>query len=196
MTSIESNNQADEALTAILKEVPIEEPRPGFYDRALARAAQSSARRQRHRWLATGFGGAIAAGIVAWLVGGMILSTPDVPVPEIPGVAIALEQSQEVNFVFASAQPLEGAMLTIELPDGIELVGFPGQRAVSWETSLAAGKNHLPLTLIATRPVDGVVVARLEHEERSKTFELRVNASLDTTNLMYDQQGTAAPHGA
>ncbi len=196
MTHIEPDNTADDALTALLKEVPLEEPGPGFYDRALARAAQTSARRQRNRWLATGFGGAIAAGIVAWLVGGMILSTPDVPVPELPGVAIALEQAHEVNFVFASAEPLDGATLTIELPDGVELEGFPGQRAVSWETSLAAGKNHLPLTLIATRPVDGVVVARLEHAERSKIFELRVNASLDTTNLIYDQQGTVAPHGA
>jgi hypothetical protein len=177
MTNTESDTRTDAALTALLKDVPVEEPSPGFFDRALVNAAHASARRQRNRWLATGFGGAIAAGIVAWLVGGMIMSTPDVAVPEIPGVAIALEQSHEVNFVFASARPLEGAMLTIELPDGIELEGFPGQRAVSWETSLAAGKNHLPLTLIATRPVDGVVVARLEHRERSKIFELRVNAS-------------------
>lgn len=176
MNNAETNTPADAALTALLKDVPLDEPEPGFYDRALVNAAQASARRHRNRWLATGFGGAIAAGIVAWLVGGMIMSTPDVPVPEIPGVAIALEQAHEVNFVFASAQPLEGAMLTIELPDGIELEGFPGQRAVSWETSLAAGKNHLPLTLIATRPVDGIVVARLEHQQRSKTFELRVNA--------------------
>ncbi len=176
MTHIESSNPADDALTALLKDVPLEEPSPGFYDRALINAAQASRRHQRNRWLATGFGGAIAAGIVAWLVGGIVLSTPDVPAPEIPGVAIALDQTHEVNFVFASAQPLDGAVLTIELPDGIELEGFPGQRAVSWETSLAAGKNHLPLTLIATRPVDGIVVARLEHQERSKTFELRVNA--------------------
>ena len=176
MTNTDFDNTRDDALLGELRELPIEGPREGFYDRALVVAAKASARRQRNRWLATGFGGAVAAGIVAWFVGGMLLSTPDAGMPEIPGVAIALEQSHEVNFVFASAQALDGAMLTIELPDGLELEGFPGQRAVSWETSLTAGKNHLPLTLIATRPVDGVVVARLEHQQRSKTFELRVNA--------------------
>ena len=175
MTRNDFDTPADDALTTLLRDLPLEEASEGFYDRALVNAARASARRQRRRWLATGFGGAIAAGVLAWLVGGIVMSTPDVATPEIPGVAIALERPQEVNFVFASARPLERAMLTIELPDGIELEGFPGQRSVSWETSLAAGKNHLPLRLVATRPVDGIVVARLEHEQRSKTFELRVN---------------------
>ncbi len=168
----------DAELVALLKDYPMQEAAPEFYDKALLRAASQSARRQRNRWLMTGFGGAIAAGIVAWIVGGVMLSAPDASVPEIPGVAIALEETRQVDFVFASASPLANATLTIELPDGVELEGFPGQREVSWETSLDAGRNHLPLTLIATRAVDdAVVVARLEHENRSKTFRLRVDAS-------------------
>jgi len=170
----------DAELIALLKDYPMQDASPEFYDKALLRAATTSARRQRNRWFVTGFSGAVAAGIVAWIVGGVMLSAPvaPAPAPEIAGVAIALEQTRQVDFVFASARPLRNATLTIELPDGVELEGFPGQREVSWETSLDAGRNHLPLTLIATRAVDdAVVVARLEHENRSKTFELRVDAS-------------------
>jgi hypothetical protein len=175
-------------LISLLRDYPAGEAGADFYDKALARAARTSARRQRNRWLATGFGGAIAAGIVAWLVGGVVLSTPDPVVPEMPGVTIALESPHEVNFVFASARPLERATLTIELPEGIELAGFPGKRAITWETSLDAGKNRLPLTLIATRATDGIVVARLEHDARSKTFRLRVNTA-------QSDQGNGAPQG-
>ncbi len=170
--------QEDAELIALLKDYPMQEADPKFYDHALLRAATTSARRQRRRWVMTGFGGAVAAGIVAWIVGGMMFTSPTAPVAEIPGVAIALEETRQVDFVFASAKPLINATLTILLPEGVELKGFPGQSEVSWETSLDAGKNHLPLTLIATRAVDdAVVVARLEHENRSKTFRLRVDAS-------------------
>jgi len=189
MTDSENKTAGDEALTSLLKNYPAEGAGADFYDRALARAARTSARRQRKRWLVTGFGGAVAAGVVAWMVGSVLLSAPDPAVPDMPGVTIAVEAPHEVNFVFASARPLERAMLTIELPDGIELAGFPGQRAISWETSLDAGKNHLPLTLIATRATDGVVVARLEHDAHSKTFRLHV------TTRQPDQRN-GAPQGA
>jgi hypothetical protein len=189
MTDSEKTIANDEALISLLRDYPVEEPGADFYDKALARAARASVRRQRNRWLLTGFGGAVAAGIVAWMIGGVMLSSPTPVAPEMPGVTIALEAPREVSFVFASAQPLENATLTIELPDGVELAGFPGQRAISWETSLDAGKNHLPLTLIATRATDGIVVARLEHDTRSKTFRLRVTTK-------QPDQWNGAPQGA
>ena len=58
-----------------------------------------------------------------------------------------------------------------------ELAGFPGQREVTWETSLVEGKNLLPLKLVALTPAGGEVLARLEHENRGRTFRLRVNIS-------------------
>jgi hypothetical protein len=169
-------DHGDAVLGGLLKNYPLEAPSPGFYDRALAVAAATSVRRQRRRWLAAGFGSVVAAGLLAWMAGTVLPETPGTTAPEIPGVAIALEAAHEVNVVFSSSRPLAGATLTLELPDGLELRGFPGEQSVSWETSLAAGKNHLPLTLIATRPVAGIVVARLEHANRSKTFQLRVDA--------------------
>jgi hypothetical protein len=92
-------------------------------------------------------------------------------------VTIAMQQEHTVRLVFSSAQALDSATLTVSLPDGIELAGFPGQREITWQTSLQEGKNLLPLTLIALTPSGGEVLARLEHKDRNRTFRLRVDVS-------------------
>ena len=169
----------EQELLEMLKEYPVPEARAGFYDQALVRAARQGTRRQRNRWLLTGFGSAIAAGLAIWVVTAMLMTTPQVPdvEPSMPGVSIALEQEHTVRLVFASATALDSAVLTVSLPDGIELAGFPGQREISWETSLREGKNLLPLTLIALTPAGGELLARLEHKDRNRTFRLRVDVT-------------------
>ncbi len=172
-------NKQDQEILELLKDYPMTEASAGFYDQALARATHEGTRRQRNRWIMTGFGSALAAGVVLWLLGGFFLTTPDVPAPaaDIPGVAMMLEEPRTVNLVFASANALDDATLTVTLPDGIELAGFPGQREISWQTSLVEGKNYLPLELIALTPTGGEVLARLQHDNRGRTFRLRVNVS-------------------
>ena len=166
-------------LLELLKDYPVPEAEAGFYDRALVRAVHKSSRRQRNRWMLAGFGSAIAAGLAIWVITAMLMTAPQLPdaEPTIPGVTIAMEQEHTVRLVFASAEALESATLTVSLPDGIELAGFPGQREITWETSLLEGKNLLPLTLIALTPAGGEVLARLEHKDRNRTFRLRVDVS-------------------
>ena len=172
-------DREDQEVLELLKDYPMRDASAGFYDRALARATHEGTRRQRNRWVMAGFSSALAAGLVLWLVGGFFLAGPDVPQPaaDIPGVAMTLEEPRTVNLVFASQAALDGATLTVTLPDGVELAGFPGQREVAWQTSLAAGKNLLPLELIALTPVGGEVLARLEHQDRERTFRLRIEVS-------------------
>jgi hypothetical protein len=174
---IDETNKQDQEILELLKDYPMPQAAAGFYDQALVRATHEGSRRQRNRWLLTGFGSAIAATIAVWVVSGVLFSSPDVPTPEatIPGVTIALEAPHTVNLMFASATPLESATLTVSLPDGIELDGFPGQREITWETSLNQGKNVLPLTLVALTPAGGEILARLEHDDRDRTFRLRVD---------------------
>jgi len=171
--------QQDQEILALLKDYPMPEASAGFYDRALLRATNEGSRRQRNRWLMTGFGSAIAAGLAFWLIGGFFLATPDLPAadPGIPGVTMTLEEPRTVNLVFASAEALEKATLTLSLPPGIEMQGFPGQREITWQTSLNEGRNLLPLTLIATSPLGGEVHATLRHEDRGRSFRLRVDVS-------------------
>ena len=172
-------DKQDQEVLELLKDYPMAEASTGFYDQALARATHEGTRRQRNRWLMTGFGAAVAAGIVMWFVGGLLLTTPQVPGPatDIPGIVMTLEEPRTVNLVFASTSALDNATLTVTLPDGVELAGFPGQREIAWETSLKEGKNLLPLELIALTPAGGEVLARLEHENRNRTFRLRIEVS-------------------
>ncbi len=169
----------DQEIQALLRDYPMPEATTTYFDQALVRATHEGTRRQRNRWLVTGFGSAIAAGLALWMIGGFFLNTPALPTvdPEIPGITMTLEEPRTVNLVFASAEPLDAATLTVALPDGIEMSGFPGQREVSWQTSLKAGKNFLPLKLIATSPVGGEVYATLKHDDRGRTFRLRVDVS-------------------
>lgn len=167
----------DRQLEALLKDFPVPGPDAGFFDRALLRATHAGARRQRARWMAAGFGGAIAAGLAAWAVSAFLLSAPGLPGPEaqIPGVTMALEEPRKVNLVFSSAAALETATLTVSLPPGVELQGFPGQSEITWETSLEQGRNVLPLTLVALTPAGGELLARLDHDDRSRTFRLQLD---------------------
>ena len=180
-------HDGDRELQALLRDYPVPDPGPGFYERALVRASHEGSRRQRNRWLLTGFGSAIAATVAVWIVGGLLLQdpAPDAPAAAIPGITIALAEPRTVNLVFASATALDEAMLTVSLPEGIELQGFPGQREITWETSLTQGRNLLPLTLVALTPAGGEVLARLEHDSRDRTFRLRVDVNeerLDETS--------------
>ncbi len=169
----------EQELLDLLKDYPVPEAEAGFYDRALVRAVHKGSRRQRNRWMLAGFGSAIAAGLAIWAITAMLMTTPQLPdaEPTIPGVTIAMEQEHTVRLVFASAEALDSATLTVSLPEGIELAGFPGQREITWETSLQEGKNLLPLTLIALTPAGGELLARLEHKDRNRTFRLRVDVS-------------------
>ena len=169
----------EQQLLDLLQEYPAPEAEEGFYDRALIRAVHKGSRRQRNRWMLAGFGSAIAAGLAIWVITAMLMTTPQLPdaEPTIPGVTIAMQQEHTVRLVFSSAQALDEATLTVSLPDGIELAGFPGQREITWQTSLQEGKNLLPLTLIALTPSGGEVLARLEHQDRNRTFRLRVDVS-------------------
>jgi hypothetical protein len=150
-----------------------------FYDQALVRATHEGSRRQRNKWMLTGFGAAVAATIAAWMIGGLLLNDPQLPDAgmTIPGVTMALAEPRTVNLVFASATSLDSATLTVSLPDGIEIDGFPGQREITWQTSLNKGKNLLPLTLVALTPAGGELLARLEHKDRDRTFRLRVDVT-------------------
>ncbi len=172
-------HQQDQEILALLKDYPMPEATAGYFDQALVRATHEGSRRQRNRWLMTGFGSAIAAGFVLWMIGGFFLTTPDLPATDtaIPGITMTLEEPRTVNLVFASAVPLDAATLTVTLPEGIEMSGFPGQREITWQTSLNAGKNLLPLKLVATSPLGGEVYATLRHDDRGRTFRLRVDIS-------------------
>lgn len=166
-----------QALRARLRALDPPAVPPGFFDRALEKARHEGERRQREkrRWLMTGFGSAIAAGLAIVAIAGLLLHNPDSTVEQpLPVVTIALAEEKTVRLVFSSEVALDAATLSLTLPRGIELAGFPGQQQLEWVTSLEAGRNLLPLTLRATAAAGGEIVATLEHDARQRTYRLKV----------------------
>lgn len=151
-------------------------PDATYFDRALITAERQGLKRQHKRSWITGFGSAVAAGLAIWLLSGVLIDAPNTGSTgsAIPTVTMALEEPHTVNLVFSSTTVLDGATLSLLLPDGIELVGFEGQREITWTTDLTEGKNLLPLRLIATIPTAGELMATLKHGEDNRVFRLQV----------------------
>ena len=174
----ETPTDADDRPIAGLRDYPAPEPADGWFDAAMADAVAAVTARRRRR--TGGIAAALAASLALWVVVAQWPATNDatpavVDAGALPGVSIALAEPETLRLVFASATPLDAATLTVDLPDGVELDGFPGRRSVSWETRLVEGRNLLPLRLVAVGSGGGELTARLQHGERSRTFRLLVS---------------------
>jgi len=159
----------------------VDVPADAWMELALKKAAWQGARRERRRrW---GAAAAVAAALaILWI--GVPSGGPDtgsMPVQGVPSVAMSVDEPKTVRLVFSSATALPDATLTVNLPEGLELAGFAGQREITWSTSLTPGKNVLALELIATSPVSGDVYATLRHADEEKTFRLRVDTDHDAS---------------
>lgn len=167
-------------LRAVLSALPVSGPNPEFFERAMQQARQAeniSSRQQRTRtWIPA----ALAAGLAVMLVGGLLLRQPfndegeGMPRAAAANITMALEEARTVNLVFESAIPVDDVILTVELPMGVELAGYPGRMRMRWETRLQAGKNRLPLELIAIDGIGGELIATMESASTEKVFRIDV----------------------
>ena len=167
-----------EKLREALQSMPIPPPRTGFVDRVLANStAVPPARPGRIRaafrrpttWLAAGIG-AVAASI-AWLT---LMTMGTQPAPE-PRVTLALHESRDVSLVINSERNLEGATIRLYVTGSVALAGYEGQHEIQWLTSLTQGANLLSLPLVARTPGDGLVVAEIEHEGRTRRVSVAMH---------------------
>ncbi len=191
-----------------LRAMPIGQPPEGFADRVLANAYKSAVtqdvpqQKSRYRQgVVQGFGGAVAALLAVWVVVGMFPETTEQTVasietketvePQQPVLSIALNSQQTVRLAFASSEPLKGAKITIRLPENVALVGYPGQRELSWKTDLKKGDNLLSLPVIATQVAQGELIADIEYEGRIRTLTLSLDTGAEAapaTSLLMDNK--------
>lgn len=167
------------ALKEKLTLLPVEGPAVGFFDEALRRAADSQQTAKPKASVAGWYTGAIAAGIAAIAMVGLLVNPvePVTPPQGVAQLAMAIEETRTINLVFASEEALEQVSLTVELPAGVELANYPGQDRVLWSTRLQPGNNVLPLDLVALGGTGGELVATMRRDGKEKVF--RVNIAVE-----------------
>lgn len=165
----------EHALRDALRSLPVPMPEAGFFDQSLTRAVTMTKVHERRRWLLTGFGGALAAGVVGWMILGQPIETNGVDQAPIGGLTVTIGTPKTIRFSINSASELVGARLFVSLPEGVEIVGFDMQSEVDWTTTIKKGPNILELPIVVYSGTGGTILARVEHENKSKTFEFTVS---------------------
>ncbi len=155
-----------------LRALPVPPPSPGFMARALHQASRSQRRRVGY---AAGFGSAVAAGLALWLIIGVWFAPPS-PYRQVASVQLAVNRPQIVSLAFTASSAIDAVTMSLELPVGVSIEGHPGQRRIVWQDRLAKGRNVLRLDVVATRPIVGELIARVQHETQSKAFRVHLDA--------------------
>lgn len=125
---------------------------------AAVKAATAPARNVTPRWLA------LAATLVVGIALGLMLSDRSGNDGTIVAEPVELGAAAEHRLAIAVQSPRvhERVEFVVELPEGVELDGFPGQRTVRWEGRLAEGRSRLQLPLrITPDAADGELVTRI-----------------------------------
>lgn len=145
-------------------------PLPDRQDHLRVRSTKPRAHRTR-AW-------ATAAAIVVAFAAGVLLAplqteSQGSTVVRAEAVQLQPQHTKQIQVAVAAPRSMDEVRFTIELPDGVELEGYPGQRVVGWQGHLSKGRNRLTLPVRVTRnTADGDLVARIRHAEGGS--ELRV----------------------
>jgi hypothetical protein len=175
-------------LRLALRQMPAPEPRAGFVERALARAAMQSRGQQAESlpgrlrnfamrwetWAGAALGGAVAAALTF-----VLLRTVDTSaVRPQPQLALTLHEARNVDVLIDSERELKGATIRIAASGSIALDGFDDERQMDWQADLERGANLLSLPVVARTAGRGRLVAVVEHAGRTQrvTIDLTVVA--------------------
>ena len=166
----------EQIMRRALRSIPVPMPELEFFEQALTRTVTMTKTHDRRRWLVTGFGSAIAAGVVGWMILGQpVNDSATVDQVPIAGLSFTIGAPKTIRFSIDSADELTDANLVVMLPAGIEVVGFDLQRKIEWTTTIKKGPNILELPIVVLSGTGGTIFARVEHQNKTKTFEFTIS---------------------
>jgi hypothetical protein len=176
--------RVEEGLISGLKKLPVEPASEDFDQRVFAevRRQYSPATQNKHGYrFAAGFATAAIASLAIWFVSSVYILDPLVEQPEI--VFIEMNESQTVRLMFESPADIQQVHLSIGLPENMQLDGYPGQRELSWQTSLLKGQNVLALPIMAIGKGQGELFAQLSYGDKTKTFKVVLKTTINEAQL-------------
>jgi hypothetical protein len=166
-----------QTLRQALRRMPSPEPRAGFVERALARAAATVAwanRRYPSRspaqlrdrwetWAGAALGGAVAAALTF-----VLLRTVDHADEPAAATRADAARSRNVDVLIDSERELKGATIRIAASGSIALDGFENEQPATGRPDLERGSNLLSLPVVARAAGKGRLVAIVDIEGRTQ----------------------------
>jgi hypothetical protein len=148
----------------------------GLFERVMASVVKSQSERSYglRFWQGAGFGGAIAASLLALAIALGFLS-----VPEQPAVAefyVSTEEARPLHVAIEADRRLDGAKISILLSGDVRIDGYRERRELVWTENLDAGVNQLTLPLVAIGDDGGQMVVRLEHPDSEQLFVVQLRS--------------------
>lgn len=169
-------NDDFQTLRQALRRMPTPEPRAGFVERALARAAAQERANQAllparlgrflsrwETWAGAALGAAAAAAMTF-----ILLRPVDSTQPARPQLALTLHETRNVDVLIDSERELKGATIRIAATGSVALDGFDDEQHIDWQADLERGSNLLSLPVVARTAGNGELVAVIEHEGRTQ----------------------------
>jgi hypothetical protein len=142
------------------------------------------AARSRQAMAATLLAGFIG-GILFWAAIGGVRNESSYPViSHSRTISLPVDGIKNISLAIDSDRTLAEVTFTVELPDGVELDGYPGQRRLSWQGPLHEGLNRLTLPLLTHRLArEGVLKARIEYAGGGRELVLSLKPDGDSAML-------------
>jgi hypothetical protein len=168
----------------LLRVHPVPAPSPGFFRRMLADARQVQGDRVR-RSFGLGFASAAALAVLAWLVVTPIThdKADKAPEPRLPEVRLSVGEVKPVHLVFHVPRDIARSTMALELPEHVELRGYPGRRSLTWQTALHSGANDLALPILGKKPASGELRVRISYGEREQDFRVRLSVGPSASTI-------------
>lgn len=167
-----------EALDLLARHNPGPAP-SGLLQRIVSGLDRASATRKSSGfWLGTGFGGAVAASLLALALSIGWIGPRDAVIPATPEFVVTVGELRNMDVAIETDRELAGADISILLSGAIELDGYSDQRELSWKTDLKAGINHLTLPVRARSAAGGRLVVRLSHPDSEQVFVVDLKTSV------------------
>lgn len=164
-----------------LQSLPVPPPRAGFSDRVFAGLPSGQGGGIRRRsWFAGALAAALAFGVT---FGVMNFNAPRDSASEVAQIMLSVDEVKWVKLRFNAPRDFDQVTLSLRFPKHMELKGYPGERAISWQTQLQAGVNELNLPVIARKPSVGAIVARIKGQNKHKEFKVYLRAQQVKGNL-------------
>jgi len=169
------------AVLKSLRELPVPRPSPGFEERVLNNARHGH--RRMHTGFSAGFGSAVAAGLLVWFAIGFWHPADRSEHNGLSVVVMQVEQPREVSLAFNVPHAIKDVTFRIELPEGVEIEGYPAQRELVWIDQLPKGRNVMNLSLVARQGVEGELLAHIQHDGKEQVFHVPVRASINGVGI-------------